>query len=231
MKKVNGLLSGNQLKIIALIAMTCDHVGKVLFPDITWLIAIGRLSFPIFGYMIAEGCKFTKNRKRYLVTMFVLALLCQFVFFVAEGSLYQCVLVTFSLSIILIYIIDYTMKKHTLKSFGYLALGLTSVYFITEVLPVILKGTDFYVDYGFFGAMLPVFVFMADGGCKKIVSVSLALVLLSFSLNGIQWFSLFSIPLLAIYNGKKGKLNMKNLFYIYYPVHLAVIYFISNFIY
>ena len=42
-------LTGNQLKIIAMIAMTCDHVGLQLFPQVTLLRIIGRLSFPIFA--------------------------------------------------------------------------------------------------------------------------------------------------------------------------------------
>ena len=61
-----GFISGNQLKIIALVAMTWDHMGKQLFPQIGWLQIVGRLAFPIFAYMIAEGCAYTKNRKKYL---------------------------------------------------------------------------------------------------------------------------------------------------------------------
>lgn len=49
------LLSGNQLKIIAMITMLIDHIGVNLFPSVTILRVIGRLSFPIFAYMIAEG--------------------------------------------------------------------------------------------------------------------------------------------------------------------------------
>lgn len=46
-------LSGNQLKLIALICMTIDHVGYILLPRIVALRAIGRLAFPIYAYMIA----------------------------------------------------------------------------------------------------------------------------------------------------------------------------------
>ena len=48
--------TGNQLKIIALVTMTCDHVGMQIFPQLIWLRIIGRLAFPIYAYMIAEGC-------------------------------------------------------------------------------------------------------------------------------------------------------------------------------
>ena len=92
-------LSGNQLKIIALIAMTCDHVGKELLPGINVLQIVGRLAFPIFAYMIAEGCRYTRNRRKHLLNVAGLAILCQVVYFIAEGSLFQCILVTFSLSI------------------------------------------------------------------------------------------------------------------------------------
>ena len=64
MEVKKGFLNGNQLKIIALIAMTLDHIGKMLLPGFTILQIIGRLAFPIFAYMIAEGCRYTKNRKK-----------------------------------------------------------------------------------------------------------------------------------------------------------------------
>ena len=104
-KKFPGF-TGNELKLIALISMTCDHVGLQLLPDVQLLRILGRLAFPIFAYMIAEGCRYTRNRKKYLLRMVSLAALCQVVYFFAMGSLYQCILVTFSLSIGLIYAMD-----------------------------------------------------------------------------------------------------------------------------
>lgn len=55
-------LTGNQLKLLALIAMTCDHVGLQLLPQFIILRIIGRLAAPLFAYMIAEGCRYTHNR-------------------------------------------------------------------------------------------------------------------------------------------------------------------------
>ena len=97
-KKFSGL-TGNQLKIIALISMTCDHVGLQLFPDVLFMRILGRLALPIYAYMIAEGCRYTRNRRKYLLRMASLAAVCQVVYFFAMGSLYQCILVTFSLAI------------------------------------------------------------------------------------------------------------------------------------
>ena len=70
-------LTGNQLKILAMIAMTCDHVGLQLFPQWTFLRIIGRLALPIYAYMIAEGCRYTRDRRKYLLRMVSLAALCQ----------------------------------------------------------------------------------------------------------------------------------------------------------
>ena len=100
MKK--GVLTGNQLKIIALITMTIDHIGKLIFPQYRVLRVIGRLAFPIFAFMIAEGCKYTKSSKSYLASIVTLAAVCQITLCVAEKSLHQNILVTFTLSIILI---------------------------------------------------------------------------------------------------------------------------------
>ena len=99
-------LNNNQLKIIAMVAMLLDHIGAYLFPQVRWLRIIGRLAYPIFAFMIAEGCRHTKNRVRYLLQMGGLAAVCQLVDYVARGSLYQCILVTFTLSILTICAID-----------------------------------------------------------------------------------------------------------------------------
>ena len=49
------LLTKNQLKILAMVCMTIDHIGAMLFPQAVWLRVIGRLAFPLFSYCIAEG--------------------------------------------------------------------------------------------------------------------------------------------------------------------------------
>ena len=94
-KKFAGL-TGNQLKLLALIAMTCDHVGLQLLPQFIILRIIGRLAAPLFAYMIAEGCRYTHDRGRYLGRLLGMAALCQIAYFAAMRSLYQCIFVTFS---------------------------------------------------------------------------------------------------------------------------------------
>ena len=96
-------LSGNTLKIIAAVTMLIDHIGFILLPQYGFLRIIGRLSFPIFAFLIAEGCKYTKNKLRYFLSVFILGLVCQIAYYVAAQSLYIGVLLSFSVSILCVY--------------------------------------------------------------------------------------------------------------------------------
>lgn len=217
-------LSGNQLKLIALAAMTMDHIGVQFFPGNELLRIIGRLALPIFAYMIAQGCHYTRNKSRYLLTIAAVALVCQLVYFFAMRSLYQCILVTFSLSICLIFALDAIKQNPTPANAVIAALAFFSVWFICETLPTLLPG--FHVDYGFFGVLLPVLIWLGKGKWQSIGLCAFGLILLSIG-KDIQWFSLLTIPLLCLYNGTRGKVKMKYLFYIYYPAHLALLYLVS----
>lgn len=211
-------LTGNQLKIIAMVTMTCDHIGVQLFPHLLWMRMIGRLSMPIYAYMIAEGCRHTRDRKKYLLRLLGMGALCQLVYLVAMGSLYQCILITFSLSVGLIWLMEAGGGKLTGKA----QLGILAVFFICSVLPDLLPNTDFEVDYGLTGVLLPVMIY---GAGNKGLLLGLALVALQH--GGIQWLAFLSVPLLGLYNGKRGTANIGKLFYWYYPIHLVVIYGIS----
>ena len=218
MVKTGTGLTGNQLKILAMIAMTCDHVGLQLLPQVGLLRIIGRLAMPIYAYMIAEGCRHTRSRGKYLLRLAGMGALCQAVYFVAMGSLYQCILVTFSLSVVLIWLGE---KAETGRKWPFL-LALAGVFFLCAVLPEIWTGTDFEIDYGLAGVLLPVLIYF--GGNKGLV---MGTVLLALGYGGDQWFGLLAVPLLLCYNGQRGKARIGKLFYWYYPAHLAVIYGLS----
>ena len=221
MQTQNGL-TGNQLKIIAMFTMTCDHVGMQIFPHLLWLRMIGRLAMPIYAYMIAEGCRHTRNRRKYFLRLLGMGALCQAVYFFAMGSLYMCILVTFSLSVLLIGLIDDTEKKKGPKAWRNLFLGTVWVFFLCVVLPDLLPHTDYDVDYGLPGVLLPVLIY---GAGNRGLMIGLALVALKY--GGIQWLAFLSVPVLLLYNGQRGKANIGRLFYWYYPIHLVVIYGIS----
>ena len=217
---MQGKLTSNQLKLLAMLTMTLDHIGVQMFPGVLWLRIVGRLAFPIYAYMIAEGCAHTRNRRKYLLQMAGLALLCQLVYFFAMGSLFQCILVTFTLSILLIYACDTGSRP-------LIGLTLLGVAFITVALPRLLPGTDFAIDYGFFGVLVPVAAYLGKTRREKLLFMAFTLAALAWSFGGIQWYSLAALLPLALYGGQRGKRRMKWLFYLYYPLHLAAIYGIS----
>lgn len=230
-----GILSGNSLKILAALFMLIDHMGLLLFPKVRLLRYIGRLSFPIFAFMIAEGAKYTRNKLKHFLYIATLALICQIVYFVYDKSLYMSILVTFSLSILIIYALQ-NVKKHIFSDNNkvkFTAIGL----FVFTVAAVYLFTRLFDVDYGFIGILTPVFASIPDfkdtdapESIKKfdnlyvrLFFVAVNLLLLSRASFAFQISCLLAIPILMLYSGKRGKLKLKYFFYLFYPLHLLAL--------
>ena len=78
--------SGSDLKLIAIAAMTLDHLVWTLMPgyDRTWWVllchALGRITAPVMWFFIAEGFHYTRSLKRYGARLFLLALLSHFAY-------------------------------------------------------------------------------------------------------------------------------------------------------
>jgi hypothetical protein len=212
-------LTGNALKILAAIFMAIDHMGVILFPRVEILRIIGRLALPIYAFMIAEGCKYTRNKKKHFGMVFGLGAVCQIVYYFFDGSLYFSILITFSLSILMIYALQYWKQKKT---------ALSGLVFISSVIATYLLNQWFTIDYGFWGCMLPVFAALPHGTDRDRLSVNatmlgIGLIFLGLSTDTIQCLALLALPLLYAYNGKRGKLNLKYFFYIFYPTHLVAL--------
>jgi len=220
-------MNRNVLKIIAVISMVIDHLGLFLLPQMTWMRALGRLAFPIFAFFIAEGLKHTKSVKKYVLNLSLFAFISQVPYALLLNFYNLNILFSFLIAIGVIYLIS-IFNKHNIISIVGLLLTFT-VLILVEVLGVI--------DYGIWGIMLIlIFYFVKDSQIK--LSLSLVPLLLmslercflfGFSFASLnQLFSFVAILILAFYNNQKGRANLKYLFYIFYPLHLSVIYLISN---
>lgn len=218
-------LSGNQLKLIAALLMTIDHIGFILFPNIIILRIIGRLAFPIFAFAISEGCRYTRNRRVYLMTLFIAATAVQAVYTLITASLYMNIFVTLTLSVMSVIVFDEAMLHETKASVAIFFLYMLAIFSLCEVFPRFIY--SFSVDYGFFGVVLPLWCYIGRNKKEQLLYSFAGLLLLSLSKGGIQYYSLLSVPLIALYNGKRGKSTLKWFFYMYYPLHLAVIYAVS----
>lgn len=230
-------LSGNALKLIAAVSMLLDHIGVIFFPRVAIFRILGRLAFPIFAFMIAEGCRYTRNKARYFLTMASLTLVIQTVYYIALDSLNMCILFTFSLSILIIYALQWFKRsmfsphvKTHVKVFSFLLLlGMTVGVYVLDMF--------IYMDYDFVGCMIPVLasiphseenypdsVKKLDKHYVSILIMGIGLIWLALVNIRIQFFSLITIPLLLMYSGKRGKLKMKYFFYLFYPLHLVLLY-------
>ena len=234
-------LNGTVLKIIALISMTLDHIGYVLFPGEEWLRILGRLAFPVFAYMIAEGCYYTKNKKKYLFMILLIGVICQVVAYVAQGALEMNIMFTLALSAIVIFTLQWTLGRKDIfpsnesvrfyennnKPQRWIVFGIVVllVIFVAVGLPEIING--FKIDYRVYGVFLPVVIYLGKNHWQKLLLTAIWLVPICLVLANTEWYSFFSLIPLLLYNGKRGKHPMKYLFYIYYPVHLGIIWGIS----
>lgn len=216
------ILNGNHLKLIAAFTMLLDHAGILLFPHVRLFRIMGRLAYPVFAYMIAEGCRYTRNKLRYFLLVFGLGAVCQLVYYFFTGDTYLNILLTFSCSILLVYALQAmyqakTWQKEALWSIVFAA-GFLGAYGLTRILSI---------DYGFWGIMTPVFASFAFARkmprWASVLLLGAGLVLLAADLGGIQHYGLLALPLLLLYSGERGKTRMKYFFYIFYPVHLAVL--------
>lgn len=230
-------ISSNTLKIIAAVSMLIDHIGVILLPHVAILRILGRLAFPIFAFMIAEGCAKTKNRLRYFLSVFLLGAACQVVYCLYEDTLYLGILITFSLSILLIYALQ-TLKNVLFDDAGHrgrqLAAGLV---FLLLLAGVYVLNLYLVIDYGFWGCLLPVLASVfrqPDANAPRcfekldrpgvhVLLFGAGLVILSCVRGGVQPYSLCAVPLLTLYSGTRGAWSMKWFFYIFYPAHLAVL--------
>ncbi len=210
-----------------MLSMLMDHAGLLLFPQLEFLRVAGRLAFPIFAYMIAEGCRYTKHRGKYLSLISVMAVGIQAVYFFAQGSLYQNILVTFSLSVAVIFAIDSFIAHKSLATCAVMLISLSGVIFLSLVAPFLWEDQGFVIDYGFWGILLPVAVYYIPGKWKRLAATAVILLLRGILYGELKWFALLALPLLAAYNGQRGKAKLKYLFYIFYPAHLVLLYIIE----
>ncbi len=236
-------MSGFWLKLIAAVTMLIDHAGLLLFPYHHWMRVIGRISYPLFAYSIAEGFRYTRNRMRYFLQIFLLGVGCQVVYTIAERTLYFGILLTFSFSLILMAALRETKSSlsDTPTSFSdWLAnYGITgrkrdvtcALLLLFATMGTALVTMTVRVDYGFCGILVPVLAYLPEKPMWWKMACGVGLTALSV----VQWsmgdttqiWCLFAMIPLLLYNGKPGKYRMKWFFYIFYPAHMALLYLLS----
>ncbi|SFC90019.1 TraX family protein [Butyrivibrio sp. YAB3001] len=228
-------LSGNALKIIGIIAMTIDHIAwmgietyaQAETPMQIGLHIIGRLTAPIMCFFVAEGYYHTHDFKKYLVRVAVLAVVSHFAFCYFNMSdfnpftnlIFNATSIAWPLmwGLILLKVWDMERFSVWLKVVITIAaciLTATSDWSCAAPLAILLMGRfrgNFYKQMLYMMAVVTLY--------------AIAFFIINNHIYGmIHMACWFTVPLLSLYNGERGKLKwLGKLFYWYYPVHMALI--------
>ncbi len=221
-------LSAAALKWIALVTMTVDHFGASRLFEVlafgagmAWepanriymtLRLIGRLAFPIYCFLLTEGFRHTRSRKRYALRLGAFALLSEIPFDLAVTGLwwdtaYQNVFFTLFFGLLALMLAQPRYEKGERRA----------AFFI--VLAFALAAELLKTDYGFFGvALIAVFHFLREREVEKYLAGGALLA----GLGTLELAAVFSFVPIHFYDGRKGRTGpvLKWAFYLWYPVHL-----------
>lgn len=211
--------------------MLLDHIGDAVLGYFSFFNLIGRLAFPIFAFQSVQGYINTTNFKKHILKLFIFACISQipFMLFLSTFSTGFSLNIFFTFFLGLLSLLAYDKSKN--KIVGLFFLVFTSI--IGEII---------HVDYGAFGILL-IFVFYIFKDKKlPMIIVSLLLCFAKYIPNIIQFpnlyshyiscalFTSLSMIFISFYNKKQGP-KSKYFFYIFYPLHLLILYLVHMALY
>lgn len=240
-------LNAGALKMIAIIIMLIDHTAAVFnhkcqhtpgfrlvigTPTWKWvhyivtnpyyrtLRNIGRIAFPIFCFFIVEGFVHTRNRGRYILRLFLFGLISEIPFDLALAGTpfywkHQNVMFEMCLGVIMLLAVEYLWYRDGLAPLlrllleGAVVAGCLGAAHLMQL------------DYRWKGMILilVLYVFRRD---RLLQCAAGAAAFIWYELT-----SVFAFPLLALYNGQRGRQH-KYFFYIFYPAHLMILYLLAR---
>lgn len=214
-------LSGSALKVIAMISMVIDHVALYLMEHGTLLYetmrCVGRIAFPVFAFLIAEGFIHTRSRYRYFFTLLGFAVISEIPWYMlngADGT--HNVMFTLALGVATLMVLENLLQRSMVLGF---------------LFTVSMAGLASWlgVDYEWRGILVIVISYLYNTYAH----------FFPYS-RGMQFFCTFTLTMhygvigavmacmfLYLYNGKRGFIKAhkgKYVFYMFYPIHLLIIY-------
>lgn len=199
-----------QIKVLAVILMVVDHIGFFLLPQYRILRIIGRLSFPLFAFLIVNGYGYTRDAKKYFMRLFIFANIIQVPSFFVIIPVNIFYTLSFGLLTIMIMESPYSLINKVVGVFG--------VLFLTAFIQP---------DYSIYGVLLILLIhFLKERFVMMFFSMAL-LSLVYYGINDIQVYSILAVPIIMLYNQKQGP-KMKYLFYLFYPTHIIFLDWLSQ---
>ena len=201
------------IELVAVVSMIIDHVGFVFFPEMIIFQIIGRLSFPLYAYLIALGYSRTKNSIIYFFRVLVLAIVSQWFFNYLISPIKLNVCFTLSFSIISLIVFESNRINKVLKLFLYIL-----ILFLALLLGC---------EYGSYGILLVLlfhlYIRNQHDKTYKIYAITSIILLIIVSMFVFS----FPIILLTPKNIQKIKVNsIKHINYLVYPLHLLIMFLI-----
>ena len=213
-------LSGSALKVIAMISMVIDHVALYLMEHGTVLYGtmrcIGRIAFPVFAFLIAEGFIHTRSRYRYFFTLLGFAVISEIPWYLLNGAdRTHNVMFTLALGVATLMVLENLLQRSLVLGFFW-TLGMAGL------------ACWLGVNYEWRGILIIVIFYLFNGyGHTFLYSI------------GMQFFCTFTLMMYYgvigaimacmfqyLYNGTRGFIQgsiAKYGFYAFYPVHLLLI--------
>ena len=209
-------LSGSALKVIAVVSMTIDHIAYYILDQQlgmggSWLYetmrCIGRLAFPIFAFLIVEGYHHTRHIGRYMLALLMTAIISEIPWQLLGNEGSHNVVFTLLLGLVLVFLVDHVHDALWLM--------------LMETVLFAVIATFLNVDYTWhgIGLMMVFYLFRKSRGLTLIFGFPF---LVEYGVVG----SAIGLIVPLMYSGRRGFVKgqwMKYLFYIYYPLHLMVI--------
>jgi len=235
-------LSSFTLHLLAMLFMLCDHLWATFLGGVTWMSHVGRIAFPIFAFMLAEGFFHTKDVRKYRKRLILFALLSEIPFnlMMARSLFYpihQNVLWTFLLGVFAMEALEKRRDRGLLYK---------AIFYPLVILGFYLLGIIGFVDYYGYGILMILLFYFTrrregDTSGRRLWKMALQAV-------GLYWINcelmkglLITVPffgeihqqglaLLALlpiwlYNGRQGPYNkaIRALYYWFYPVHMLLL--------
>lgn len=250
-------MTSNKLKIIAIISMLIDHFAYYFSNAISVEVytvcrIIGRIAMPIFVYLLVQGYFNTKSLRKYKIRLFVAAIITQIVILAMKYinvsyyssyviGVYEFLNILFSLLLSLILICFIDRKIIYVNTF--LASILDKLIRLAGILLIVIIYIKIPIDYNYFVPILAISVYIVEKlrelfdwnfknfYYKSILGVVLFVLLISSGiiLSELNFFAIFSIIFILLYNGKLEKKSkiLKYVFYYFFPFQHVVLYLLA----
>lgn len=227
-------LNANYLKLVAIIAMTIDHVCDLIYPGFPAepgamaCHMVGRLTAPVMWFFVCEGYYYTHNVKRYMLRLGVFAVISHFAYCLAFGinpipfstGIFNQTSVMYPLFIAVLVL---WLQNNDLPIKNW----------VKNVLSFVLVWSAFPADWSCIAVLAILAMYKKRGNLNAqmkaiILYVAVYAAVSFFFVNKVyalvQIGVLLVYPVLRLYNGERGKAKwLKWFFYLYYPIHLIFI--------